>query len=310
MNFRSFFIVVALIIVSTTFNLAQETDEVTPTEEDRNNIEVTTRISEFGRITDADRISRVDSFLIELQSNPGATGYIVFYQGKNALPSQYGQKGEDIYREHLIARNFADGRVVFLNAFRLQQTTEFWVVPAGQPAPELTNTIAPPTPPSTDTFLYHRSHFERASDDFLLPSALKQREAAMDEFNRDNAENALTQEDNGMALSQSNQKSPEVVNFEMFQRSWPTFNEKLKENSEARGVVIFYADDKMFDVKKIRSDVEGRVKASADQAGIALDKLQVLFGGYRSGIEIEMWVAPKTAKLPEARPNQRTSAVD
>jgi hypothetical protein len=307
MNFRRFYIIAALIIISTVFSYAQDETEVTPSPEEQNAIEVATRVSEFGRVSETEKMKRVDSFLIELRGNPGATGYIVFYQGKDASPSQFGVKGEDIYRGHIKFKNADSGDVVFLNAFREHQTTELWIVPAGQPTPPLTKTIPVPAPSASEAYLYSKTRFEVAADDFLLSSVLEQREAAHQEFMRDNGDAVSAEEENGMVAAE---RSPENFNLDMFQRSWPAFNEKVKENAEARGVVIFYADEKTFDIGKVRSDVETRVKVYASEAKVGLDRFQVVFGGYRSGLEIEMWVAPKTAKAPEIKPAARSSVAD
>jgi hypothetical protein len=171
----------------------------------------------------------------------------------------------------------------------------------------MTNTIAAPAPSASEAYLYNRTHFERAADDFLLSNVIDQREAAKEEFMRDNGDSVINEEENGTV---SAEKSPEEFNFSMFQRSWPAFNEKLKENTESRGVVIFYADEKMVDINKVRGDVESRVKMYAGEARVGLDRFQIVFGGYRSGIDIEMWVAPKTAAVPQVKPDQRSSVAD
>jgi hypothetical protein len=307
MKFRKFYTTAALILTFTAFSYAQDETEAVSVPESQNAIEAATRVSEFGKIGDVEKMKRVDSFLIELQGNPGAAGYIVFYQGKDVAPAQYDIKGEDIYRDHLKFKNADNGQIVFLNAFREHQSTELWIVPAGQPVPQVTNTIAVPAPSAGEAYLYSRTHFEHAADDFLLSNVIDRREAAKEEFLRDNGDSVINEEENGTAAVE---RSPEEFNFSMFQRSWPAFNEKLKEDTGSRGVVIFYADDKMVDVNKIRGDVESRVKIYAGEAKIGLDRFQIVFGGYRSGIDIEMWVAPKTAKAPQIKPDQRSSVAD
>jgi hypothetical protein len=307
MNFRRSYITAILIIVFAVFTYAQDTDEAVSAPEDQNAIVASTRVSEFGNIGETEKMKRVDSFLIELRSNPGATGYIVFYQGKDVSPAQYGVKGEDIYRGHLEFKNADSSDIVYLNGFRERQMTELWIVPAGQPAPALTKTIAPPAAPANEAYLYSKAHFEQTADDFLLSNAIEQREAFHQEFMRDNGDSIITEEENGTVAFE---RSPESFNLDMFQRSWPSFNEKLKETADTRGVVIFYADEKTFDIGKVRSEVETRVKTYASEAKVAPDRFQVVFGGYRSGLEIEMWVAPKTGKAPEVRPSQRTSVAD
>jgi hypothetical protein len=272
--------------------------------EDYNRIEVTTRVNEFGRVGDIERRKQLDNFLIELQNNPGATGYIIFYQGKDALPSQYGLKGEQIYLSHIQAKNYETSGIVFVDAFREHQATEFWIVPAGCSAPQPTAVIAPLEVPKNDTFLFHRSHFDFSADQLMLPSVIKQRELSQEEYMRDNGDFVNAEEETAPAVIE---KSPDETNVEMFLRAGNEFAEKFKADPDGRGVVIFYADDNMFDVKKLDTDMQNRIAALAARAGLAPNKFQVIFGGYRRGIEVEMWIVPKTAKSPLAKPAARQS---
>lgn len=318
MIFRKLQLVAALTLALAAFASlagAQDSDETVLIPEDQNQIESTTRINEFGRVSQTERLKRLDVFLIELQNNPGARGYIVFYQGNDALPSQFDLKGEDLYRDHLRGKNFDEGRISFLNAFRAQQTTEFWIVPGGENAPQLTNTISALTPRTLVTnggkgpeaFLYHRSQFEIAADDFMLRTAIEQRESARDEFLRDNGDSLTTEDENPGAGSEY---VPVSDNVRGFQNSWSSFNSKLKDNAGARGLVIFYADEKVLDVEKLRMDMSNRLRGHAAEAQIPVENFNLVYGGYRSGFEIEMWVVPHTAKTPEARPGKRSSVIE
>lgn len=298
-----------LTTIFATLTFAQEAQEVSqePAPEDYNKIEKTTRVSEFGRIGDVESRKQLDNFLIELKNNPGTTGYIVFYQGKDALPSQYGLKGEDLYLPHIRFKNYEENSLVFLNSFREHQATEFWIVPGGGKLPELSATIAPLEVPKTDTFLFHRSHFDITADEFLLPGAIEARELSREEYLRDNGDFISAEEETVPAVSE---KSPGETNAEAFSRAGYEFAEKFKADADGHGVVMIYADDKMFDVKKLAADMRSRAAGMAAQMGIAPNKLEVVFGGYRRGIEIEMWVVPtKAAKAPLAKPAQPQSNV-
>lgn len=302
MNLYRLYLLAILTLLFSIFCSAQ--NEQAFSEESYNRIETTTRISEFGQTGQSDRAARLDNFLIELQNNPGATGYIVFYQGKDVLPSQYDVKGEQLYLPHLKFRNHDQDGIVFVNAFRERQTTEFWVVPPGRSAPELTLAIAAPATPKNEAFLYHRSHFELSSDDFLLPNVMEERQIAIEEFSRDNAENLAGESLEEAGPEQRTEAAPRENDAENFYRSGQDFAEKVK-NPESRGVIVFYVDDKMFNVAKIRDDIKKRIDGNAGQAKVNVNKFELVFGGYRSGIDIEMWVVPQNAKTPAAKPAQR-----
>lgn len=297
-----------LTAIFATLTFAQDAQEVSQEDipEDYNRIENTTRVSEFGPVGDIERRKLLDNFLIELKNNPGTTGYIVFYQGKDALPSQYRLKGEDLYLPHIRFKNYEENALVFLNAFREHQATEFWIVPSGGKLPALTATIAPLEAPKNDTFLFHRSHFDVTADEFLLPGAIEARELSREEYLRDNGDFVSAEEETIPAVSE---KSPGETNAEAFSRAGYEFAQKFKANPDDHGVVIVYADDKMFDVKKLAADMRSRAAGMAAEMGIAPNKLEVVFGGYRRGIEIEMWVVPKAAKAPLAKPAQPQSNV-
>ena len=297
-----------LTAIFATLTFAQETQEASEeyTPEDYNKIEKTIRVSEFGRIGEVESRKQLDNFMIELKNNPGTTGYIVFYQGKDALPSQYALKGEDLYLPHIRFKNYEENGIVFINAFRERQATELWIVPSGGKLPELTATIAPLEAPKTDTFLFHRSHFDVTADEFLLPSTIDAREASREEYLRDNGDFVSAEEETVPAVIE---KSPGETNAEAFSRAGYEFAQKFKANSDDHGVVMIYADDKMFDVKNLAADMRSRSAAMAAEMGIAPGKLEVVFGGYRRGIEIEMWVVPKAAKAPLAKPAQPQSNI-
>jgi hypothetical protein len=306
MNLSRLYLLAILILVFSAFTRAQD-DAEPASSEDYNRIEAATKISEFGRVGQSGRAARIDNFLIELQNNPGATGYVIFYQGKDVLPSQYDVKGEQLYLPHIKFRNYDESRIVFINAFREHQTTEFWVVPAGRRAPEPTYTIAQPVALQNETLLFHCSHFDISPDDFLLPTVIAEREHAYEEFSRDNGDSQNNEQE---TTAVSVEKSPAETNQEDFFRAGYDFAEKVKNNSEDRGVVIVYADEKMFDIKKVQNDVRNRVAGLAAENKISPDRFEVVFGGYRHGIEIEMWLVPKAAKTPAAKPAQRQSVAD
>ncbi len=299
MNLSRLYLLAILILVFSTFIQAQDEAEAVSSE-DYNRIEATTRINEFGKIGKAERAIRIDNFLIELQNNPGATGYIIFYQGKDVLPSQYGVRAEQLYLTHLKYRRYDENRVTLINSFRERQSTELWIVPEGHFPPEPTETTEAPAIPVNKTYLYHRCDFEIVSSEFLLPSVIAERERA-----------AANEEYSGQAGNGEEEPSIETPESlrqendqEIFYRPAYDFAVKAKDNFGNRAVVVFYANEKLYDLKKVKAFIEQEMQRIAGETQLNFDKLEIAFGGYNEGIGMEMWVVPSGAKMPAAKPNQ------
>jgi hypothetical protein len=311
MRLHKLFLTAILIAVFAALGLAQEDSnggDETPyqAQEEYNRVEVSTRMSEFGKVSEAERRRQLDNFLIELKNNPGASGYILFYQGKDATPSEYSVKGEDIYLSHIRFKNYDESNIVFVNAFRARQTTELWLVPAGGKIPELTETIATLENPKADAFLFHRTRFEVSAEAFMLPAALEQRDMNREEYARDNIESFYGEDETSFVEPE---KSADAINMESFFRAGQNFVQRFKTDTDGRGVVIIYTDDRMYDAKKLEADMRARVTGAASQAAIEPAKFEVVFGGYRKGVEIEMWIVPKNAKDPLVKPADRNSNI-
>jgi hypothetical protein len=308
MRLHKLFLTAILIAVFTALGVAQEAEDETSyqPQEEYNRVEVTTRMSEFGKLSEAERRKQLDNFFIELKNNPGTTGYILFYQGKDATPSEYGVNGEDLYLSHIRYKNYDESNIVFVNAFRARQTTELWIVPLGGKVPQPTETIAALETPKADAFLFHRTRFEVSAEDFMLPVALQQREMNREEYARDNSDSFYAEDETTLAEPE---RSADALNMESFFRAGQNFVQRFKADADGRGVVIIYADDHTYDTKKLEADMHARVAGVASQAGIEPAKFEVVFGGYRKGIEIEMWIVPKNAKGPAVKPADRNSNI-
>lgn len=289
------------------------------------------KIDEFGPIGECDFGARLDSLMITLQEKAGATGYIILYQGKNVLPAQYESNfNERRIRNHLRFRNFDPSRLVLVNGgFRDEQATELWTVPSGAEPPTPTDTIPKPSIPTNKTYLYNRNHLSGSyegdfSDEFILPSVKAQQEAeAMaaeaeleaEEINEeanaetetptveeetDEAEIATVEEE-----TEIEQPTPGEIEEAKFYWANEAFGEMIKKRKNSSGVIIFYADDAYYDVGKLQSHIEDGKRRIAEVAKISPDKIQVIFGGYRTGIEAEFWIVPKKGEFPAPTPEER-----
>ena len=115
------------------------------------------KFDEFGDVCCEDEKARLDNFVNELQNNPEARGYIIFYGGKRhryppchssrvVLP----RRGEAAARAARLKPYIRDtrgvdaSRIVVINGgHRDQWMAELWIVPKGANPPVPTPTVKP-----------------------------------------------------------------------------------------------------------------------------------------------------------------------
>jgi hypothetical protein len=116
----------------------------------------TAKFDHFGDICCEDEKARLDNFVVALQNEPNATGYIVYYGGRHLQTC--GSKrtrrpllGEAQARAARLKpyvanawRGFDPKRVVVINGgYRESWEAELWIVPPGQQPPSATPTLKP-----------------------------------------------------------------------------------------------------------------------------------------------------------------------
>jgi hypothetical protein len=105
-----------------------------------------TKFDEFGDINYEDTAARADNFAIELQSNPGAQGYIIAYRGGDELPG-VGTRYPRRIKNYLVKNRGLDpDRIITVDAGRHEAPEtkiEIWLVPAGATPPTLLPTLPP-----------------------------------------------------------------------------------------------------------------------------------------------------------------------
>ena len=115
------------------------------------------KFDEFADVCCEDEKARLDNFAIELQGNPNATGYIIFYGGQRYPSCWYGGRrhaarrprfGEAEARAARMKPYLTNTRgldpktIVVLNGgFRKSWMAELWVVPNGAKPPSPTPTL-------------------------------------------------------------------------------------------------------------------------------------------------------------------------
>ena len=274
-------------------------------------------IDDFGRMGDCETTSRLDNFFSRLQKNQDATGYIITYQGKNALPAEYGVSAyEKIIKNYISFRNFNASRITFLNGgFREELSTELWLVPSGASEPTPTDTVSAPVMPKDKTFLYDKNLLSGDYDfldEFILPSV----KARTEEANRLAEEQAKAEESNSEQPVktevetveddfEAEKPTPEEIEEAKFSWVNEKFGAIIKKQKGSSGVIIFYADDAYYNVSELQNLFEAGKRKIAEANKISAAKIRVLYGGYRDTIEAEFWVVPKKGESPTPRPDER-----
>lgn len=301
------------------FICGQTADEVILGSDTKNAI----KIDEFGLVNDCDAGTRVDNLLARLQNEPGATGYIITYQGKDVLPADYeSSRREKFIRNQILFRSYDASRIVFIRGgFREKLSTEMWIVPNGADAPSPSDTVPAPVAPKNKTFLYDVNSLQAEDsyfflDDFILPSV----KAQMEEENRLVEEQLKVEESNSeqssiqVETAEENFELPEQTPEEIEKAKFDWISEKfgalIKKRKDSHGVLIFYADNAYYDVDKLYTLFEEGAQKIAKTNKISVSKFQVVFGGYREMVEVEFWAVPKNGETPspvaEERPVEET----
>jgi hypothetical protein len=102
------------------------------------------RFDEFPSIAFDDDKARLDNLAIELQNNPGATGYVIAYAGRNSRAGEADRMGRRAADYLSATRGITRERIVTINGgYRETNTFELWLVPQGAEAPRATPTVSP-----------------------------------------------------------------------------------------------------------------------------------------------------------------------
>ncbi len=102
------------------------------------------KLQEYGKLAQKDEEGLLDNFVIELQQDPAAQGYIIAYSGRASRAGD-AQKAADKAIDHLVNKRRVDRSrlVTVTGGSREQLTVELWIVPAGAQPPKPTSTIKP-----------------------------------------------------------------------------------------------------------------------------------------------------------------------
>jgi hypothetical protein len=97
------------------------------------------RFDEFPSVTHDDDKARLDNLAIELQNNPGATGYVIAYAGRNSRAGEADRMTKRAADYLTTNRGISRDRLVFVNGGRRESNSfELWIVPQGAEPPHPT----------------------------------------------------------------------------------------------------------------------------------------------------------------------------
>ena len=102
------------------------------------------RFDEFPSIAHDDDKARFDNLAIELQNNPGATGYIIAYAGRGSRAGEADRMTKRAADYLSTTRGISHERIVTINGgYRESNSFELWLVPQGAEPPRPTPTVSP-----------------------------------------------------------------------------------------------------------------------------------------------------------------------
>jgi hypothetical protein len=188
----------------------------------------TRKIDEYGKIGHCDETARLDNFAIELQNEPSSNGYLVVYVGKNDLPSWT----EGILKRaasYLVeSRGLEPARVKVIDGgYREERTTELWVVPANDPAPQPSNTL--------DFKLDRTKAYQWDEDSFNVEFIADDTEDAETEGEAVAGDAAAEAISDKAETPEAAEETPEVESAEAAE--WDKEVEKYEIKTVARGVI-------------------------------------------------------------------------
>lgn len=91
---------------------------------------------------------------------------------------------------------------------------------------------------------------------------------------------------------------------------WATkaFGDAVKGKSTNTGVIVLYADENYLDIHRLMAFIEEGRSRIASRSDIPTDRFQVVYGGYRAVPQVELWVLPAGAAMPQLKTDDRSKA--
>jgi hypothetical protein len=89
-----------------------------------------------------------------------------------------------------------------------------------------------------------------------------------------------------------------------------SFGEALKTNQGVGGVIVLYADENFYDINALMQFIEEGRNRIVQETEIPNERVLVMFGGYRGLPQVEYWLVPYGAPMPELKVEDREKAAE
>lgn len=255
------------------------------------NIKQTTKFDNFGDISEKEFAPKLKKFISLLRKNDNLLrkndslqGYVVFYNSFNDSPfkqtTYFARRKTQTYSMYL-SNAYDPARITYIfGGLREKITTELWLVPVGGERPQIIN--------SGELAKGERYKLERLGTERISFNEAKLKEEVKENEDSDDTESELELE------TESNSKdfAKELVEVLSRDKTW-------------RAVLIFYADEDEYDIQKSRQIIESLLQPYVKTSSLDLNRVKIIFGGYRANPEIESWVVNKNGIEPEPMPDEK-----
>lgn len=223
---------------------------------------------QFGDILISDWLARADNFVIELQNNPSARGYIVAYGVPNKLPGWPSRRAHQVMGYLVKARGIDPFRLeVVYGGYRDEVWYQLWVVGSGMEVPVRPFDFTLALSREKTPFLFDRF--------FWFP---------------------LNENDIGIESG--------YIGYLDERGRYEAFAEALRSDLGSRGCVIAYAG--RGNRRGTDRRLAARVKMMVVTAnGLGADRVAALAGGTRRQQTVELWLVPPGSALPKPTPDAR-----
>lgn len=95
------------------------------------------RIREYGNIRWSDEKGALDSLAVQLRNSPNETAYIVIYAGQISCIGEARKRGVRAKNYLVHKHGIRAAQVIWKDGgFKVDQSTEIWMLPKGKPLPE------------------------------------------------------------------------------------------------------------------------------------------------------------------------------
>lgn len=285
------------------------------------------KIDEFGKVADCEFGARVDALFIALGNNKEWNGLVIIYSGSLGAPaltdgSLFGFMKSRFDRA-IAMRKYDAGRVKIIDGgFREVNGpwSEIFLVPPGASEPIPTETVPKPSVDFSNSLLIGTGFVSIEAALIKKPEPLVEiaepDESETDPSDSETDESDLVQSDEFPEDQPTDDELDDEEYFEEVELKPGEFGwvrlwaDLLIKNADAHGTVIFYADNSEYDIGLAKSLIEEWIRTSSKERGVDPKRIDVVYGGYREFVDVDLWFIPKGGKPAVPKPEVKRIATD